>query len=324
MHDLLSMNPHQLVLQQPDGEKCEMDLPDFASVDNGLLRAWLYGKAKKTQIAYMRDVFTFYRTVQKPLLSIRRPDDLHELAHQLTNLKPSSRNRTMAAIKSVVTYGHKMGLLAFNAGSLVKLEKQENTLAERIMSERSVERILANETNTRNYCILSLLYYAGLRAQEICNLQWRHLQERDDAGQLEITGKGKKTRYILLERETWQEVQSLKTPSSLPGDYVFLSRQQGSRTGKKDRRLDESMIDEIVKQAAIRVNIEVYITEKGEKRTRVSPHWFRHAHATYAQEHGAPISLVQATLGHKSIETTAKYSHVRPKESSTRYLRGRS
>jgi site-specific recombinase XerD len=52
----------------------------------------------------------------------------------------------------------------------------------------------------------------------------------------------------------------------------------------------------------------------------VSPHWLRHAHATHALERGAPIHIVQATLGHASVATTGRYLHARPTDSSARYL----
>ena len=314
---------YQLRIDQKNGGCLEVMIPDFAEIDALLIKSWLYGKALKTQQVYMKDVLRFYEQENRPILSIDKPDVIQHFALNLTHLKPSSRNRTIAAIKSVVTYAHITGALKFNAGAVVKLEKQRNELAQRIMSERSVERILAIELDARNYTILALLYYAGLRAHEVCNLKWRNLQERYDSGQLEIFGKGGKTRFILLDFDTWTEVQKLKESDSAPDDYVFQSRQTNSRKGEKDRRLDESTIDDIVRRAAINANVETYVDGKGNKRTRVSPHWFRHAHATYAQEHGASISLVQATLGHESIETTAKYSHVRPSESSARFLRSR-
>jgi len=53
---------------------------------------------------------------------------------------------------------------------------------------------------------------------------------------------------------------------------------------------------------------------------QVSPHWLRHAHASHALDRGAPIHLVQATLGHASVTTTGKYLHARPEDSSARYL----
>jgi integrase/recombinase XerD len=52
----------------------------------------------------------------------------------------------------------------------------------------------------------------------------------------------------------------------------------------------------------------------------VSCHWLRHAHASHALDRGAPIHLVQATLGHSSISTTGRYLHARPTESSSSYL----
>ncbi len=52
----------------------------------------------------------------------------------------------------------------------------------------------------------------------------------------------------------------------------------------------------------------------------ISPHWLRHAHASHALDRGAPISLVQATLGHASVQTTGRYTHARPNDSSSRYL----
>jgi hypothetical protein len=52
----------------------------------------------------------------------------------------------------------------------------------------------------------------------------------------------------------------------------------------------------------------------------MSPHWLRHAHASHALDHGAPIHLVQATLGHSSLATTTAYLHARPGDSSARFL----
>ena len=52
----------------------------------------------------------------------------------------------------------------------------------------------------------------------------------------------------------------------------------------------------------------------------VSPHLFRHAHASHALDRGAPVHLVAQTLGHASIATTGRYAHARPSDSSSRYL----
>jgi len=131
----------------------------------------------------------------------------------------------------------------------------------------------------------------------------------------ELCGGGQLTRLVLLDMATWHEVMSLKTLADGLDDFVFTSRQASGRKRtngerKTDRRLDESMVFRIVRRAAARAGIQ-----------NVSPHWMRHAHATHSLENGAPITLVKDTLGHKSIETTAKYTHVRPNASSGQFLK---
>ncbi len=283
-----------------------------ATIDATFIALWLRGKSDKTQRAYLADISKFYDTVGKPLQQVML-EDVYTFVDSLATLKPTSRNRAVAAVKSALSFGLKSGYLAVNVGLLVKLEKLEDKLAERIMSEASVSRMLALESNKRNHAILVLLYRAGLRCAELCNLTWRNLQERNESGQITVFGKGDKTRAVLLTQETWDEVMSLNVSSTKHSDdYVFQSRQSHHvTTGKNDRRLDESTVFRIVQHASERAGIT----------GNVSPHWMRHAHATHALENGAPINLVKETLGHASIATTSKYTHVRPNASSGQYLK---
>jgi integrase len=80
-----------------------------------------------------------------------------------------------------------------------------------------------------------------------------------------------------------------------------------SRSGKA---LDRGRVRVILRRAAQRAGVV----------EGVSPHWLRHAHASHALDHGAPIHLVQATLGHSSVATTSRYLHARPGDSSERFL----
>src|SRR5579859_3069277 len=301
--------PYMLELAQESGDRLRVEMPAAATIDAAFLSTWLHGKAEKTQIAYAADLARFYAHVGQPLRSITLAD-FQDFINSLVNLKPASRARTIAAVKSALSFGLKTGYLQVNVGAVVKAPKLENTLAERIISEQQVAKMFALENNPRNHAILVLLYRAGLRAAELCSLTWRNLAARNEAGQIAVFGKRKKTRFVLLDQSTWDEVMSLHTSLDTPGDYVFRSRQERSRAGKANRRLDESMIHRIVREAAGRAGIV----------GNVSPHWFRHAHATHALERGAPITLVKETLGHASMETTAKYTHVRPNASSGQYL----
>jgi integrase/recombinase XerD len=303
-----------------NGVPFTLHLPEIAAPDGPLLALWLHGKSAKTVEAYSRDLARYYQVIGKPLAQMTLAD-LQAFATSLTRagLQPSSCARTLFAVKSVLTFGVKVNMLPTNVGAVFQPAKAEDKLAERIMSEQSADDMLRLETNPRNHAMLALLYYGGLRVAEVCNLRWRHLHDRDLAGQVTVFGKGSETRHILLDTETWSEVWALRGSAGLD-DYVFQSRQSTERideiTGQvvRDRRLDESRVHQIVRAAADRAGVAV---------GKVSPHWLRHAHATHALENGAPITLVQKTLGHKRLETTAKYTHVRPGASSSTYVRRR-
>lgn len=290
--------------------------PTDAERDAWFVGIWLHGRPEHTHVAYKREIEQFLEFVGKPLPQITLADlQAYEDSLLAASLQPASRNRALAAVKSALSFGVKMRYLETNVGLLVKLTKLENKLAERIMSEQAMDDLLWLETDPRNHALLSLLYYGGLRVSEVCNLTWRNLQERSaQTGQITVYGKGDKTRAVLLDTDTWREVWALR-PAGAPLDsYVFPSRQERSRGGEKEtgRRLHESRVHQIVRTAANRAGVAI---------GKVSPHWFRHAHATHALEAGASLALVQRTLGHGSIETTAKYTHVRPDASSSLVLR---
>lgn len=310
MQDLTNWGQSLLIdVFDDDGKHISISLLGPSKQDATFIKQWLSNRSSSTIDTYMCAVINFYEEVNKPLQQVTL-EDFQNFINSLAHYKPATRAKMIAAIKSAMSFGLKTGYLPVNVGTVVKLPKLEDKLAERIMGEQQVAKMFALEENPRNHAILILLYRGGLRVAELCNLTWRNLQERDESGQVTVFGKGKKTRHVLLDTPTWSEVMSLKKEESGLDDYVFQSRQAWSPKGKQDRRMDESSVNRIVKAAAKRAGIT----------GNVSPHWMRHAHATHALERGAPISLVKETLGHKSMETTAKYTHVRPNASSSQFL----
>ena len=93
--------------------------------------------------------------------------------------------------------------MAVNPAAELALPAYENRLAERILAEQDVQRVLAAETEPRNRVLLRLLYAAGLRVSEACHLLWRNLHARGDAGQITVFGKNGMTRAIPLPAEVW-------------------------------------------------------------------------------------------------------------------------
>ncbi len=268
-----------------------------------LVEMWLDGLSNHTVDSYRRHVRLFLEFVNKPLHLVTLAD-LQLWRATLDYLAPSSQGTAMAAVKSLLSFGSCIGVLPSNVGRGVKSPKAKDTLNERILSELEVTAMISRETNPRNRVMLRLLYAGGLRVSELCGLKWKDVKARHQSGQVTVFGKGGKTRTVLLPPVVWQELCQLRGESR-GSEPVFRSRQGGGH-------LDRSQVYRIVRAAAKRAGIE----------GNVSPHWLRHAHASHSLERGAPLHLVQATLGHSSVATTERYLHARPNDSSAMYLPG--
>ena len=272
-----------------------------ADSDDTLIKLWLHGRPPHTQRAYQTDLRRFRGQVTKPLAAVTLTD-LQSFADSLSGLKGSTRYRILSAVKSLLAFGHRTGYLAFDVGRVLKLPAVHDNLAQRILPEAEVHRMLSLEPNERNRALLTLFYASGARVGEICGLAWNNLQSTAEGGQITVLGKGSKTRSIQLPPAVWKQLLKLRGTAGAE-EPVFRSRKKGSF-------LRSLAVYRVVRQAAKRAQIE----------GKISPHWLRHAHASHALDRGAPIHLVQATLGHTSLATTSRYLHARPKESSSRYL----
>ena len=148
--------------------------------------------------------------------------DLQDFSDSLTGLAPASQCRILSSVKLLLSFGHRIGYLAFDVGRPLRLPANRNRLSERILGEGAIHKILALEPSRRNRALLRLLYAAGLRVFELCALTWQHLQERDNAGQVTVLGKGGKTRTVLLSAATWHELRGLGGDGDIPVDAMAL------------------------------------------------------------------------------------------------------
>jgi len=305
MHDketyraiLSAMN--QLTVVAPSGLGSAPD----GSPDQNLVALWLSLKTSRhTRRAYAAEATRFLGFVQKPLASVTLPD-VEAWAARLGqgSLKPASQNRALTAVKSLLSFAQATGYVPFNVGAPVKLRPHRDALAQRILEESDVARLIAAAPEGRNRVLLKLLYVSGVRVSEVCGLKWCDALARQEGGQITVFGKGGKTRTILLKPNVWQQLLSIQGEAQAV-DPIFSSR-------KGARALDVSQVRRIVYAAAHKAGLE----------QKVSPHWMRHAHASHALDRSAPIHLVQATLGHASVSTTGRYLHARPTQSSSFYL----
>ncbi len=155
----------------------------------------------------------------------------------------------------------------------------------RFLSLEEVEAMFASSVNNkRDNMLLKCLFYLGLRNSEL-----QHLNA-DDVDLVNRTvkvvqGKGKKDRYVPI-------------PTQFLGEFKeWLKNQKGQLF-----RLSDRHIRRIVKRYAVAAGIR--------KAEEIHPHTLRHSYATFLQNKGVPLNVIQELLGHSRIETTTIYLHL--------------
>jgi site-specific recombinase XerD len=175
-------------------------LPAIAQTDTDaqLVDLWVRRhESPNTRRNYRRQAERFMAWIGKPLVTVRL-GDLQGYLQTLEGQASATRAAATAALKSLFTFAQETGFLRFNVGKAVKSPSVKNTLAERIMPETDMLRLIGMEANPRNRALLILLYGGGLRISELCGLCWRDLAERQDGeGQATVYGKGGKTRAVV-------------------------------------------------------------------------------------------------------------------------------
>ena len=275
-----------------------------AATTDQIIEMWLHGKSLATQSQYRRVVKRLLEYSGKPIqwITLR---DLQGFADTLERqgLAASTRRTYLGNVKSLLSFTHRTGLIAHNVGAALTTPKAKDCLAQRILSREDVLKLIEAESNTRNTLLLKVLYFGGLRVSELCSLTWGDLIVNGSSGQLLVFGKGGKTRAVLLPE--WLHTELLEFRSDSANDNPIFQSRKGCR-----QPLTRFAVTRIVKAAAQRIGVS----------EEASAHWLRHCHASHSLDKGAPISLVQQTLGHSSVATTSRYLHARPNQSSALFL----
>src|SRR5258706_6257171 len=239
-------------------------IPEGTTEDK-LIELWVrLKKSPHTQRAYRRDVQFFRDFVEKPLAEVTLEDALDfcenldelEITNRRGETKPledNSKRRIINSVKSLYSFAYSSGLFPANVMAAIKPPSAKSAISQRILAEVTVLKMIVLEQDTRNHAILHVLYAAGLRVSELCNLRWRHVIRRANGVQLDImNGKGDKQRHVLLPERSWEILSALRDGAA-DTDFVFRSRQKASREGYfNGTRLDPPAIFRIVREAAKR------------------------------------------------------------------------
>jgi integrase/recombinase XerD len=236
---------NQLTVVAPSGLGAAHD----GTEDAKLIELWLSMKTSRhTRRAYAAEAAHFLKFVHKPLSWVTLMD-LQAWADELGqgSLKPASQNRALTAVKSLLSFAQETGYVPFNVGAAVKLRPNRDGLAQRILEESEVARLIEAAPEGRNRVILKLLYVSGVRVSEVCGLKWCDAFARPQGGQITVFGKGGKTRTVLLKPKVWEQLLSIKGEAKAT-DPIFSSRKGG-------RELDVSQVRRIVYAAASRAGL---------------------------------------------------------------------
>ena len=303
---ITSVEPHSDEMTTKDAcapQSPVVRIPQQAESDEQLMKLWLHGRSKHTIKGYTNDINIFGEKINKSLRTITL-QDLQDYADFLLNRNyaQTTIKRMLCAVKSIFSFGHRIGYLQFDVGKPLRIPTPKETISERILSQDEVFYMFECATNPRDKMLLKLLYYTGLRVSEISGLKYSSLQSREKTGQITVQTKGSKTNVILLPAHVWEELCYYRNGAS-EDSPIFKSR--------KGNALCVGQIQRIVRKVAVEAKIT----------GNISPHWLRHSHASHALENGCPIHLVQKQLNHSNLSTTGKYLHCRPQESSSKYLK---
>lgn len=160
----------------------------------------------------------------------------------------------------------------------------------KVLAKSEIKALIASIKNSKHRCIVSLLYSAGLRRQEVLNLRPADIDSERMLIKI-LDGKGRKDRYTLLSPKLLTELRKYYRHYR-PKKLLF--------EGPGGKAYSGSSVGAIVKRAGNRAGI----------RQRVTPHMLRHSFATHLLEDGIDLRYIQHLLGHSQSKTTEIYTRV--------------
>lgn len=258
------------------------------------------GLSVRTRNAYVQDLRACLMHLDKPLTLWDKKDVLACLKLAQTQGKnPRTIARLLASLRQFFLWQIGNEGRQDNPCEDIKSPKTIQSLP-KTLSESDINRLLDTPDSSllglRDKAMLEIMYACGLRVSELVNLSLEQLNM--NAGWLQITGKGNKTRLIPMGEYAQNALASyLQYRGELligksDCQAVFLTEQGGYMTRHNFWHM--------IKKYALKADI----------RTDISPHTLRHAFATHLVNHGADLRSVQLLLGHSDLSTTQIYTHV--------------
>ena len=220
--------------------------------------------------------------------------------------KKSSAARKLATLRSFMKYLAAHEVIKTNPARAVTSPKKEQHLPDYMTLDAVEELMEMPDLNTlagaRDLAILELLYGSGLRVSELVGLDLENISINDRL--VRVLGKGQKERIVPFGHKAAAALENylmirpelaakMRSPQPDDKNALFLNLNFG---GRLTARSVGNIVDRYVTLLA--------------KKLKAHPHTLRHTFATHMLDAGADLRAIQELLGHESLSTTQRYTHV--------------
>lgn len=272
---------------------------------------WLrHGKrmSEHTLTAYIIDLEHFFAFLSehmgkrigiKELASLETRDFRAWLARRQPDFEATSTARALSTLKNFYRYLEKQELLKNDAVMHMRGPKLARSLPKALAQGESAQALKTISeqhdeewVNKRDLALLTLIYGCGLRISEALGLCYRDITGQDN---VRITGKGNKQRIVpllpLVQTAIAEYVASCPHPLERDGPLFI---------GRRGKKLDPAIFQKQVRKVRHVLGLPDTVT----------PHAFRHSFATHLLSAGGDLRSIQELLGHSSLSTTQRYTHI--------------
>ncbi|MDX8389310.1 MAG: tyrosine-type recombinase/integrase [Mariprofundaceae bacterium] len=208
-------------------------------------------------------------------------------------LKPASLARRLSSLRSLLDFSMASTWCENNVAKLVTLPKIPKRLPRTLPLEQTTALLKSTDKKQekRNLAIIAIMYGCGLRVSEVVNLDLTDIDLK--SSELRVLGKGKKERIAPIPIAVKKILtQHLDQSQHLDNEILFLNKNGG--------RISVRSVQRMLKSRALQNGVD----------TSISPHQLRHSFATHLLAGGVDLRAIQELLGHASLATTERYTHL--------------
>ena len=210
--------------------------------------------------------------------------------------------RKLAALRSFFRFLVREGRVTKNPAATLRSIRLDKPLPAYLSVDEAFSLVEIGIDNgfrsLRDSAILELLYSAGLRVSELCGLDLGHVSLSPEM--VRVRGKGDKERVVPFGEKAAAAIKAYLTVRLSVLERFRQRDNEALFINQRGARLTPRSVQRLVERRRIETGIN----------TPVTPHAFRHSMATHLLERGADLRAIQEMLGHVSLATTQRYTHL--------------